>query len=127
MNSVDSVIILGAGASFSDGAPLQKDLIKEFCSTATLRKLELSNRGTIPTVNLNEAEKIQLNQIEKYFDLFWGADLLSPFDQKFSYPTFEDCLGILDIAKNRNENFKLKNREELNIFRNSLIFLIAKG
>jgi len=127
MPSVDSVIILGAGASSSDGAPLQKDLMKEFCSKATLKKLNLSNEKRIQIGNNDEAEKNHLTQIEKYFDLFWGADLLSPFDKKFTYPTFEDCLGILDIAKNRNENFKLKNREELNIFRNSLIFLIAKA
>jgi len=34
---------------------------------------------------------------------------------------------LLEIAKNRNENFGLKNREKLNTFRNSLIFLIAKA
>ncbi len=125
MSSVDSVIILGAGASFSDGAPLQNDLIKEFCSTALIRKLGFSSKG-IPIEKLSEIEINQLSQIEKYFDLFWGADLLSSFDKKFSYPTFEDCLGILDIAQNRNESFGLEYRSKLNEFRNSLIFLIAK-
>jgi hypothetical protein len=126
MTSVDSVIILGAGASASDGAPLQNDLIKEFCRYALVKKLFSSDKK-FPVKGISEAEKIQLDQIERYFVLFWGADLFSSFDRRFEYPTFEDCLGILDIAKNRNENFKLKNREELNNFRNSLIFLIAKA
>jgi len=119
MTEIDSVIILGAGASASEGAPVQKTLIKEFLQYATFKLIEKEG--------LTEAEKNQLDQINKYFNLFWGADLLSSFDNRYKYPSFEDCLGILDVAKNRNENFQLKDSEELNSFRNSLIFLIAKS
>jgi len=42
---------------------------------------------------LSITEKIQLENIKEYFKLFWGADLLSPFDRYYEYPTFEDCLG----------------------------------
>jgi hypothetical protein len=99
--------------------------MKEFWTNTTIKKLK-NSLEKIQTEEINETENNQISQLEKYFKIFWGANLLSPFDRFYSYPTFEDCLGILDIAINRNENFKLKNREELNGFRNSLVFLIAK-
>ena len=110
MRSIDFVIILGAGASFADGAPLQKNLINKYFDSISQEKTEES----------------QTELINKYFEMFWGIDIVSGTEDLTSFPTFEDCLGILDTAKNRNENFKLNSKEDLNKFRNSLIFLIAK-
>jgi len=74
MTTVNSVIILGAGASSSDGAPLQKNIIKKFWKGLTIKTFE-NYEG------LSITEKIQLENIKEYFKLFWRADLLSPFDR----------------------------------------------
>ncbi|MEK6985495.1 MAG: SIR2 family protein [Candidatus Thermoplasmatota archaeon] len=75
------MIILGAGASYADGAPLQGDLIGRLVSKQTTR-----------------AEKIRTGLA----DLF-GADV--PGDTE-GYPTLEEILGVLDLALQRQESFR---------------------
>ena len=100
------VIILGAGASKSEGAPLQNELFKEFFE---YYKQILSKELII-----------------EYFKKFWGIDIENYQNQNIKFPTFEECLGVLDLAYYRGESFKSYHKKEIEELRNALIFLIAK-
>ncbi|MCD6371727.1 MAG: hypothetical protein J7L39_03345 [Candidatus Aenigmarchaeota archaeon] len=110
---IKDVIILGAGTSKSEGAPLQNQLFKEF-----LEYYEQVLKGEEWHV-LGEQEE----QIVDYFKRFWGIDVHDTNNSEF--PTFEECLGVLDLAYSRGESFKGLSREEIENIRNALIFLIA--
>lgn len=112
MGDIKKVIILGAGASKSDGAPLQRDLFKDFFDHVYKRSKN--------NILLEEQEEILLD----FFKIFWNIDIQSHDDAEF--PTFEDCLGILDIAYARGESFRGYKKEKINQTRDALIFLIGK-
>jgi len=113
---IKDVIILGAGASKSEGAPLQKELFKEFFE---YYKRDL--KGKVWSLS-KEQEKL----IIEYFKKFWGIDIENYQNQNIKFPTFEECLGVVDLAYHRGENFKGYSKKEIEQIRNALIFLIAK-
>ena len=112
MNDIKKVIILGAGASKSDGAPLQRDLFKDF--------FDYVYKNSRNNILLGEQEKILVD----FFKTFWNIDIQGHDADEF--PTFEDCLGILDIAYARGESFRGYRKEKINQTRDALIFLIGK-
>lgn len=112
MNDIKKVIILGAGASKSDGAPLQRDLFRDF--------FDYIYRNSKNSILLEEQEEILVD----FFKIFWNIDIQSHDAEEF--PTFEDCLGILDIAYARGESFRGYRKEKINQTRDALIFLIGK-
>lgn len=114
--SVTDVIILGAGASKSEGAPLQNELFKGF-----FEYYKQVLKGKIWSLSA-EQEKL----IIKYFKEFWGIDIENYQSQNIEFPTFEECLGVLDLAFSRGESFKNCYKKEIYQIRNALIFLIAK-
>ena len=83
------VIVLGAGASKADGAPLQFDLFSDYF------KAEKSNLGAAHNVELRE-----------FFRVFYGIDVAS-VDKQTEFPSFEDALGTLELAISRNEEFRI--------------------
>ncbi|MHA1250931.1 MAG: SIR2 family protein [Candidatus Helarchaeota archaeon] len=110
------VILLGAGASKSEGAPLQNELFKEF-----FEYYKKNSEG--------QELKIQKNQerlIIEFFKEFWGVDIFSDINQEIQFPTFEECLGMLDLAYLRGECFKKFDKKKINDIRNAIVFLIAK-
>lgn len=112
--NINDVIILGAGASKSEGAPLQNELFKEFFKNYSSKD---KNRS-LP----KEQEKLIID----YFKRFWGIDIENNQNQNIEFPTFEECLGVLDLAYYRGESFKDYPKKEIEQIRNALIFLIAK-
>jgi hypothetical protein len=109
-NEIEQVIVLGAGASASEKAPVQNMLFSEFMEVLRSRVLDISQD--------------QVNIIVDYFKFFWGIDVYDNIQH--NYPTFEECLGMLDLAYSRGEGFKCGyTREKINKSRNSLIYLIA--
>jgi len=114
--NIKNVIILGAGASKSEGAPLQNELFKEF-----FEYYKRVLKGKIWSLT-EEQEKL----IAKYFREFWGIDINNYFSGDTKFPTFEECLGVLDLAYYRGESFKGCPRKKIDQIRNALIFLIAK-
>ncbi|RLG10554.1 MAG: hypothetical protein DRN64_02745 [Thaumarchaeota archaeon] len=110
------VIILGAGASKSEGAPLQNELFKEFFEY--YKQVLKGKEGSLP--------KKQEKLIIEYFKKFWGIDIENFQNQDVEFPTFEECLGILDLAYYRGESFKGYPKKKIEQIRNALIFLIAK-
>jgi len=69
--SIKDVIILGAGASKSEGAPLQNELFKEFFEY-------YKNEG-----GLSEAQE---ELIIDYFKKFWGIDIENYQKSEYSIP-----------------------------------------
>ena len=114
--NIKDVIILGAGASKSEGAPLQNELFKEF-----FEYYKRVLKGKVWSLS-KEQEKL----IIEYFKKFWGIDIENCQNQNIKFPTFEECLGVLDLAYHRGESFKSYPKKEIEEIRNALIFLIAK-
>lgn len=107
------VIVLGAGASRSDCAPLQQELVKKF-----FELLESYNKLTQNDASLESAEishikrfvsRVQVEEIRKYFARFWNISLENyktlDLDE---FPSFEEVLGILDLAYLRKEFIKTR-------------------
>lgn len=117
---IEQVIILGAGASKSEGAPLQNELFKEFFKNRSrFEDLKKSNKKIW---NLVEGQE---KLIKDFFSDFWGIEIYN-YQKKTNYfPTFEECLGMLDLAFIQGQSFKGYDQEKINIIRNALIFLIS--
>lgn len=112
---IEDIIILGAGASKSESAPLQNELIKEFFqyykNMLEENERKLSKKGLL---------------IFDFFRDFWGIDFKSFKREDKYFPTFEECLGILDLANIRRESLKGYVKEKIDELRNDLIFIIGK-
>ena len=87
---ITDVIFLGAGASAADGAPLQKDLIRKYFqpNQPPLR----SESGPIA------------DRLWGFFQDFFGIDTCTNVADPF--PTFEEALGVLELALSRGEVFR---------------------
>lgn len=87
------LIILGAGASAADGAPLQAGLFRKYA--------EIIQRNRHNLVHASSE-----GELRTFFDLFWGADIDSTNLAGQYFPTFEEALGLLEMANARGEFFK---------------------
>lgn len=114
---VDTVIFLGAGASATEGAPLQGALFSDYFR---LRK-------TSPT-RTQRALSMQ-DDLRDFFEFFFGITVAGTITKATAFPTFEEALGIIELALQRNEHFRDftegKQEAKLNQVRESLIFLIC--
>src|SRR4051794_13080250 len=85
-----TVIFLGAGASAADGAPIQSGLFRDYFSSFSF---------------LNSTDEMDNELRTFFFDMFRidvdGKDLPS-----VKFPTFEEAIGILDLAELRRESLK---------------------
>jgi len=120
MRRIEQVIILGAGASKSEGAPLQNELFELFFKDREgFEDLKKSN----PKIwNLDDKQE---KLIKKFFNDFWGIEIINYKNQINYIPTFEECLGMLDLANMQGQSFKGYDQKKINKFRNALIFLIS--
>ena len=116
MKKINQLILLGAGASKSEGAPLQNELFKQFFKFY----IEEKNNG------VDFVGSLYYENIKKFFEIFWGIDIENFNEKNTFFPTFEECLGILDLAFDKNESFKGCNKSDITSYRYGLIFLIAK-
>ena len=72
--NIEDVIILGAGASKSEGAPLQNEVFKQFFEYLKDKVGSLSKKQ----------EKL----IIEYFKKFWGIDIENYQNQNIKIPNF---------------------------------------
>jgi NAD-dependent SIR2 family protein deacetylase len=93
MSTVDTVIFLGAGASASDGAPIQSQLFREYFKHS--RKKGPDDPG-------HDWDR----DLVAFFSLFFGIDLDAVNLDVVEFPTFEEILGILEIADSQGESFR---------------------
>ncbi|VVB87107.1 SIR2-like domain protein [uncultured archaeon] len=119
MTEIKEVIILGAGASKSDGAPMQSELFKVFFEKRSIfedMKISYPNRW-----NLVEEQEILIKDF--FYDL-WGIDILN-YKNIEEFPTFEECMGMLDLANIKGQSFKGYDQEKINKTCIALFFLIS--
>lgn len=114
MNNIKNIIILGAGASKSEKAPLQNEWFKYIFDYIYLQNKGEDNR------TLENQEKIFVD----FFKVFWNIDKDNYL--KVDFPTVEECLGMLDIAHDRNESLNAYTKEKINEIRNAITCLMAK-
>lgn len=110
-----TVVFLGAGASKADGAPLQNELFKSYFESC----------AKIDELHGNERRYKEITEIViDYFRQFFGFETIDWEAQLF--PRFEEVLGILDLAINRNEEYREGNHD-LQTYREGLIFSMAQA
>ncbi|BDQ01552.1 SIR2 family protein [Ignavibacterium sp.] len=88
-----TAIFFGAGASRAEGAPLQGELFKEYFKFI---------RADKPTYYTTEMER----ELRAFFHLMFSIDVDNSDLAKIKFPTFEEVLGVLDLAIQRNETLK---------------------
>jgi NAD-dependent SIR2 family protein deacetylase len=113
---IENVIFLGAGASASEGAPVQGAILKEYF--ISYQKKEGSRA-------YHEMDR----DLATFFEAFFGIDVDHGDLGKVSFPTFEEVLGILELSLARNESFREYSLSSINPLiqkiRDHLILLIA--
>lgn len=114
---VDTAIFLGAGASCAEGAPSQGRLFAEYFSSKEFRE---SN------------DQMDLELAAFFFEMF-KLDVKRPDIADVVFPTFEEVLGLTDLAIMRKEAFRhfdIGNRNpdsgRLRFVAQYLVFLVAK-
>ncbi len=80
------VVFTGAGAAKADGVPLQTELFQDFFSRAALRP---SRTGVA-------------RDVARFFDVVFGID--AQRQPTPPLPTFEEALGVLDLATSREDD-----------------------
>ncbi len=109
-----TAIVLGAGASAAEGAPLQTALFREFSSCISRQRSQRAN-----------------SNIQAFFGDFFGFDIRDPGAESHNFPTFEEVLGILEIADSQEDCFRSATRRSwdtarIQKTRQDLILLIAE-
>ncbi|HDR14594.1 MAG TPA: hypothetical protein ENN79_03735 [Desulfobacteraceae bacterium] len=90
-----AVVFLGAGASCAEGAPSQSKLFREYF---TYYNSPWNQRG----LRHRWDEELAI-----FFKTFFGINVDDMESIKLaSFPTFEEVLGIIEIADSQNESFK---------------------
>ena len=112
----EDIIFLGAGASASEGAPLQGNLFKEYFSFYRTQGDDRIN---------NEVDQ----RLVEFFETFFGIDVKHGKLNNVFFPTFEEILGMLELSLNREESFRdyslTPDKPRIQRIREDLIFLIA--
>lgn len=119
MSKIKDVIILGAGASASGGAPVQSQLLGEYAKQVLSR----SDYFKGSTDKYESRDK----QLKDFFNNLWGIDISKKLVEKDIFPTFEECMGILDLAIFFEDKIANLEKEKLIEIRESLVYLIAKA
>lgn len=114
----DTAIFLGAGASKAEGAPLQGELFKEYFASALYTHAARSHMN---------------RELTEFFQEMFGIDVRRKNLTNDMFPTFEEVLGLTDLAIIRKEAFRhfdIENREKnssrLRVVAQYLVFLVAK-
>lgn len=111
-------IFLGAGASAAENIPIQNELFTDYF------KYSLPNHKNS---DMNKSLRI-------FFKEVFNIDVFNDDLNNVNFPTFEEVLGILDMAEQRRESFKNFGTEtynnkngSINILRQYLILLMANA
>jgi NAD-dependent SIR2 family protein deacetylase len=91
-----TVVFLGAGASAADGAPVQSDLLQKF--------FLLRRRYDFDPISFNSEWD---QELATFFLDFFGINVDEEEIVRVSrFPTFEEILGVIEIAKAQGEAFR---------------------
>ncbi|MGL4912892.1 MAG: SIR2 family protein [Romboutsia sp.] len=100
-------IFLGAGASAAENSPIQNELFSEYFASLTPKDFQ------------NDMNK----ELYRFFKQMFKIDVINDDMEKVNFPTFEEVLGLLDLAEQRRESFKNFGLETLNRRSDSIRFL----
>jgi NAD-dependent SIR2 family protein deacetylase len=95
-------IFLGAGASAADGAPVQGQLFSEYF------KFIRGHRS-----HLSDSERDVEQELRSFFKEMFDVDVDYARLGKVGFPTFEEVLGLVDLAEKRGESFRKFDLESL--------------
>src|SRR5688572_25186507 len=118
-NDKKYAIFLGAGASAAEGAPIQSNLFRDYFQLLKRRGGHYSS----------EHER----ELATFFQLMFDIDVDDDASLKVAkFPTYEEALGVLDLADLKNESFKdfpninfASNSGRIKFLRLYLVFLMA--
>ena len=109
-------IFLGAGASAAEHLPIQNELFSEY----------------FKDLKPSDYSKEMNKELHKFFKQMFNIDLKRDKIDEINFPTFEEVLGLLDLAEQRREFFKnfalrIANKESdsIRFIRQYLILLMA--
>ena len=109
-------IFLGAGASAAEKLPIQNELFSEY----------------FKDLKPSDYDKEMNKELHRFFKQMFNIDLKRDKIDDINFPTFEEVLGILDLAEHRREffrNFALeiinKKSDSIRFVRQYLILLMA--
>lgn len=88
-----TAILLGAGASAAEGLPIQANLFRDY-----FKLLRVRNNSTYWAEHENE--------LAVFFELMFGIKINDGNLDNEVFPTFEEALGVLDLADSKNEAFR---------------------
>ena len=88
-----TVVFLGAGASRADGAPLQGELFRDY-----FRHYNDQRRASI--------DHNWDRELATLFDVFFGINVDTPDSVNHAFPTFEEVLGVIELANSQGETFR---------------------
>ena len=111
-------IFLGAGASAAEHCPIQSQLFVEYFKSLTKKDY-----------------KSEMNiELHKFFKDMFNIDTINDDIDKILFPTFEEVLGLIDLAEQRRESFKSfgfenlhKKSNSIHLLRQHLMLLMAKS
>ncbi len=111
-------IFLGAGASAADNLPIQNQLFSQY----------------FKSLKEEDFESDMNKELYKFFKQMFNIDIRNDDMEKATFPTFEEVLGLLDLAEQRREGFRnfglenLSNRSDsIRFLRQYIILLMAKA
>jgi len=114
---MNTAIFLGAGASKAEGAPLQGELFREYFSSPAFK----------------HSHDDMDRELATFFQEMFQIDVDHGDIANISFPTFEEVLGLTDLAIMRKEAFRhfdIENRAansgRLRFIAQYLVFLVAK-
>jgi len=115
---VKTAIFLGGGASAAAMAPVQADLFREYFRLV---------RDSDSVINSE-----MYREVTAYFATLFDIDITKNDVENLLFPTFEEALGILDLAVRRREALKdfdleniSKNSNRIGFLRQYLVLLMA--
>lgn len=109
MKAIKTAIFLGGGASAAEGAPVQSELFRDYWKLVR-QKPELVD----PTM---------LRELEDYFGEVFGLEIRGAEPDAVLFPTFEEALGVLDLAVRRRETLKHYDLENISRDSNRIGFI----
>ena len=110
-------IFLGSGASAAENCPTQSQLFIDYFKSLTEKDY-----------------KSEMNiELHKFFKNMFDIDTINDDLDKILFPTFEEVLGLIDLAEQRRESFKnfaletlYKKSGNIRFLKQYLILLMAK-
>ena len=113
-----TAVFLGGGASAAEGAPMQSELIRAYFK--------------IVQVNEQIKNSAMNRELESYFKELFQIDFSERAIENIVFPTFEEAMGILDLAVRRREALKhydleniKHNSNRIGFIRQYLVLLMA--